>query len=105
MERQQRPFLHAHVVTLVKKKVDKVDDVKRRALINARDPKDSRNTLDDDMINPFLFPVAEIARCYDSASPIKNQLEYNRLHDFESILSCISDDLYHDAMASSKIRP
>ncbi len=85
-------------------KLDKVDDLKRQARIHTTIAKESRNTLDDDMIKPFMSPVAEIAKCYDDASPIKHHLEYNRSHDFDSVLSCISDDLYSNATSQWRAR-
>jgi hypothetical protein len=69
-----------------------------------RDPS-ILNKIDDKVNNPYLFPVAEIARCFEDASPIKNHFEYNPLYDFEHMLSCISSDLYSDALESHKNRP
>ncbi len=85
--------------------MDKMVDSKRRASTSTAVPKELRNTLDEDAANPYQYPVAKIAKCYDDASPAKHRLEYNRFHGFESVLSCISDDLYHDTMDSSKKRP
>lgn len=84
--------------------MDKHDGLKLQSRLPTSAAKEAWNTLDDDMIEPFMSPVAEIAKCYDNASPIKNHLEYNRSHDFdfESVLSCISDDLYSNAIASRK---
>ncbi len=83
-------------------RLDKQDGLKLQSRVPTPAAKEAWNTLDDDMIKPFMLTVAEIAKCYDNASPSKNHLEYNRSHDFESVLSCISDDLYSNAIASNK---
>ncbi len=67
-------------------------------------PPGRRNVLDGKIMNLYLLPVAEVAKCFDDTFLIKHPREYNTFNGLESVLSCVSSDLYFDAVDSHRNR-